>query len=156
MSAPEVGKPAPDCTLKATGDQEITLSDFKGNKNIVLYFYPKDSTPGCTTEGQNFRDAHDEFVSMDTVILGVSREGIKSHENFKAKQSFPFELLSDPDEELCNLYDVIKEKNMYGRKYMGIERSTFLIDKEGVLVKEWRKVKVKVHVEEVLEAVKAL
>lgn len=156
MSAPEVGKPAPDCTLKATGDQEITLSDFKGDKNIVLYFYPKDSTPGCTTEGQNFRDAHDDFAGLDTVILGVSREGIKSHENFKAKQSFPFELLSDPDEELCNLYDVIKEKNMYGRKYMGIERSTFLIDKEGILVKEWRKVKVKAHVEEVLEAVKAL
>lgn len=156
MSIPEIGQAIPDCTLKATGDQEISLSDFKANKNVVLYFYPKDSTPGCTTEGQNFRDAHDEFTSRDTVILGVSREGIKSHENFKAKQSFPFELLSDPEEELCKLFDVIKEKNMYGRKYMGIERSTFLIDKEGILVNEWRKVKVKVHVAEVLETVKDL
>lgn len=156
MSAPEVGKTIPDCTLPATGDQEISLSDFKGEKNIVLYFYPKDSTPGCTTEGQNFRDAIEEFTARDTVILGVSRDGIKAHENFKAKQAFPFELLSDKEEALCTLFDVIKEKNMYGRKVMGIERSTFLIDKQGTLVKEWRKVKVKGHVDEVLEAVQAL
>lgn len=156
MSHPEIGQAAPDCTLKATGDQEITLSQFKGEKNIVLYFYPKDSTPGCTTEGQNFRDAHEQFRALDTVILGVSREGIKSHENFKAKQSFPFELLSDPEEALCKLYDVIKEKNMYGRKYMGIERSTFIIDKEGKLAHEWRKVKVKGHVDQVLETLKAM
>ena len=156
MTAPETGQPIPDCTLPATGDQDISLSDFKGNKNIVLYFYPKDSTPGCTTEGQNFRDAIDEFNAADTVILGVSRDGIKAHENFKVKQSFPFELLSDKEEVLCGLFDVIKEKNMYGRKVMGIERSTFLIDDKGVLRREWRKVKVAGHVEEVLEAIREL
>ncbi|MEC7865981.1 MAG: peroxiredoxin, partial [Pseudomonadota bacterium] len=117
-------------------------------------FYPKDNTTGCTTEGQNFRDLFKEFKKANTLIFGLSRESIKSHENFKLKQEFPFELISDPDEKICYLYDVIKEKSMYGRKYMGIERSTFLIDKEGKLIKEWRKVKVTGHAEEVLKLVK--
>nr|NIN36487.1 redoxin domain-containing protein [Gammaproteobacteria bacterium] len=125
-------------------------------KNVVLYFYPKDSTPGCTTEGQNFRDSIRKFSSRNTKIFGISRDSIKSHESFKEKQCFPFELLSDGDEKLCNMFDVIKEKNMYGKKVMGIERSTFLLDEKGVLRQEWRKVKVDGHVDEVLEAVKQL
>ncbi|WP_111495942.1 MULTISPECIES: peroxiredoxin [Marinobacter] len=156
MSSVELNQPVPDFKALATGDQEISLSDFRGKKNVVIYFYPKDSTPGCTTEGQDFRDRHDDFAAADTVILGVSRDGIKSHENFKAKQSFPFELLSDKDEAVCQLFDVIKLKKMYGRESLGVERSTFLIDKEGVLRQEWRKVKVKDHVDEVLDAAKAL
>jgi len=155
MSKVTVGKPVPDFTLPATGGKDISLSDFRG-KNVVIYFYPKDSTPGCTTEGQDFRDSIKTFQRRKTVVLGVSRDSIKSHENFKAKQDFPFDLLSDADEQACRLFDVIKEKNMYGRKVMGIERSTFLIDAEGILRREWRKVSVKGHVEEVLEAVKAL
>jgi peroxiredoxin Q/BCP len=141
--------------LPATGEQEIALSDFRG-KNVVLYFYPKDSTPGCTTEGQDFRDKINTFKRRNTVILGVSRDSIKSHEKFREKQGFPFDLLSDAEEKVCRLFGVIKEKNMYGRTVMGIERSTFLIDDQGVLRQEWRKVKVAGHVEEVLEAVKAL
>jgi len=132
------------------------LARFKGEKNVVLYFYPKDSTPGCTKEGEAFRDHYAEFEALDTVILGVSRDSLKRHENFKAKYDFPFELLSDEDETLCQMFDVMKLKKNYGREYMGIERSTFLIDKAGVLRQEWRKVKVKDHVEEVLAAVKAL
>jgi peroxiredoxin Q/BCP len=155
MSKVKVGKKVPDFTLPATGDQDISLSAFKG-KNVVVYFYPKDSTSGCTTEGQNFRDKIATFRRRKTAILGVSRDSIRSHENFKEKQAFPFDLLSDADEKLCKLFDVIKEKNMYGRKVMGIERSTFLIDDKGVLRREWRKVKVPGHVEEVLEAVKEL
>ncbi len=155
MSAPTVGKAAPKFTAEATGEKTIRLEDLKG-QNIVLYFYPKDSTPGCTTEGQNFRDHIKKFEKLNTVIFGVSRDSIQSHEKFKSKQCFPFELLSDPEGKLCNKFDVIKEKNLYGKKYMGIERSTFLIDKKGVLRQEWRKVKVKGHVDEVLEAVKAL
>ncbi|MDH5469130.1 MAG: peroxiredoxin [Gammaproteobacteria bacterium] len=149
------GKKVPAFRLPATGGQEISLADCKG-KNLVLYFYPKDSTPGCTTEGQDFRDKIHTFRRRNTIILGVSRDSLKSHENFKAKHAFPFELLSDGDEKLCRLFDVIKEKNMYGRKVMGIERSTFLIDDKGVLRQEWRKVKVPGHVEDVLEAIKAL
>lgn len=155
MSAPPLGKKAPAFSLPATGEQTIALKDLKG-KNIVLYFYPKDSTPGCTTEGQNFRDLYAEFQQLNTEILGVSRDSIKRHENFKAKQAFPFELLSDEAQELCNLFDVIKEKKLYGKTYMGIERSTFLIDEKGVLRREWRKVKVKGHADEVLEAVRQL
>jgi len=150
-----IGKKVPTFKLDATGEQIIKLSDLKG-KNIVVYFYPKDSTPGCTTEGQNFRDNNTKFKRRNTVVLGVSRDSIKSHENFKSKQKFNFDLLSDPDEELCNIFDVIKMKNMYGKKVRGIERSTFLIDDKGVLRKEWRKVKVDGHVEEVLEAIKEL
>ena len=122
----------------------------------MLYFYPKDNTPGCTQEGQDFRDLHAEFQAAGAQILGVSRESIRSHENFKAKFEFPFELLSDPDETLCKAYDVMKEKNMYGRKYMGVERSTFVIDPQGMLRHEWRKVKVKGHAQAVLDAVKSI
>jgi peroxiredoxin Q/BCP len=152
MAKVVVGKKVPDFTLPATGDQDLSLSDFKG-KNVVVYFYPKDSTSGCTLEGQDFRDRINKFRRRKTVILGISRDSIKSHENFKAKQEFPFELLSDADEKVCKLFDVIREKNMYGRKVMGIERSTFLLDAKGVLRREWRKVKVKGHVDEVLEAI---
>jgi len=150
-----IGKKVKNFKLPATGDKELSLKSFSGT-HLVLYFYPKDNTPGCTLEGQDFRDSYDEFIQADAEILGVSRDSVKVHENFKAKQSFPFDLLSDKDETLCNQFDVIKEKNMYGRKVMGIERSTFLIDKEGVLRKEWRKVRVKGHVQEVLEAVRNL
>jgi peroxiredoxin Q/BCP len=151
----DIGKKAPNFTLAATSEQEISLRDLKG-KNVVLYFYPKDSTPGCTSEGQDFRDSYNKFKRQNTVILGVSRDSIKSHENFKAKQDFQFELLSDKDEALCKLFDVIKMKNMYGKQVRGIERSTFLIDPNGKLKKEWRKVKVDGHVDEVLAAVKEL
>ena len=155
MSDITVGKKVPPFKRPATGDQELGPADFKG-RNLVVYFYPKDSTPGCTTEGQDFRDNIAAFEAANTVILGVSRDSIKRHENFKAKQGFPFDLLADEDESLCQLFDVIKEKNMYGRKVLGIERSTFLIDKTGVLRQEWRKVKVKGHVDEVLVAAQAL
>jgi peroxiredoxin Q/BCP len=150
-----VGKKVPAFAADATGDQKIRSKDLRGS-HVVLYFYPRDSTPGCTLEGQDFRDNQTRFRRAKTVILGVSRDSIASHEKFKTKQEFPFELLSDADETLCKLFDVIKQKNMYGKKVMGIERSTFLIDKEGVLRKEWRKVKVAGHVEDVLAAVKAL
>jgi peroxiredoxin Q/BCP len=155
MSKVSIGKKVPDFSLPATGAQTVTLSEYQG-KNVVLYFYPKDSTPGCTTEGQNFRDRMTTFRRRNTVVLGISRDSLKSHENFKAKQQFPFELLSDTDETVCQLFDVIREKNMYGRKVMGIERSTFLIDDRGILRREWRKVRVKGHVDEVLEAIKEL
>lgn len=153
MSKVKLGKEVTDIKLAATGDQTLKLSGFRGKK-IVLYFYPKDSTPGCTLEGQDFRDNKRKFSARNTVILGVSRDSVKSHENFKDKQAFTFELLSDPDEKLCTQFDVIKEKNMYGKKVVGIERSTFLIDEDGILIQEWRKVKVKGHVEEVLEEIK--
>ena len=155
MSTVAIGKKVPNFSLPATGEQEIKLKDLKGKK-VVIYFYPKDSTPGCTTEGQNFRDNHNKFKRANAIILGVSRDSIKSHENFKAKQEFPFDLLSDKEETLCQLFDVIKEKKLYGKVHMGIERSTFLIDENGVLQKEWRKVKVPGHVEEVLAAVKEI
>lgn len=155
MAQATVGKKVPAFTVAATGDQKIRLSDLRGGP-VVLYFYPKDDTPGCTLEGQDFRANHARFRKLGATILGVSRDTVTSHEKFKAKFKFPFELLSDSDEKLCALFDVIKEKNMYGKKVFGIERSTFLIDKDGVLAKEWRKVKVEGHVDEVLEAVKAL
>ena len=151
----DVGKRVANFTLPATGDKMLSLDDFKGT-HIVLYFYPKDHTPGCTLEGQDFRDAYQKFTKAGTDILGVSRDSVRTHENFCTKQSFPFNLLSDADEKLCRQFDVIKEKNLYGRKYMGIERSTFLIDSAGVLQKEWRKVKVKGHVDAVLEAAQGL
>lgn len=155
MATVTLGKKVPDFRLPATGDQAIRLADLKG-ANVVLYFYPKDSTPGCTLEGQDFRDQHAKFKRLNTVILGLSRDSLASHAKFKDKQNFPFELLSDADEKVCRMFDVIKEKNMYGKKVMGIERSTFLIDAAGVLRAEWRKVKVPGHVDEVLAAVKAL
>jgi peroxiredoxin Q/BCP len=141
--------------LPATGDQELGVGDFRGQQ-LVIYFYPKDNTPGCTTESQGFRDHHKDFKACDTAILGVSRDSLKSHANFRDKQALPFDLLSDADEVLCRYFDVIKEKNMYGRKVMGIERSTFLIDRDGRLQREWRKVRVPGHVEEVLEAAREL
>ena len=139
----------------ATSGQTVELKALRG-KNVVLYFYPKDSTPGCTTEGQDFRDLHMNFKRQKTLIFGVSRDSLKSHEKFREKQSFPFELISDPDETLCRQFDVIHEKMLYGRKFMGIERSTFVIDTAGKLCKEWRKLKVKNHAAEVLEVVKSL
>ena len=151
----ELGKKVKNFKIPATGNKDISLNDFKG-KNLVLYFYPRDSTPGCTTEGQDFRDAKGRFTRQNTIILGVSRDSIKSHENFISKQKFNFDLLSDTDEALCKQFDVIKMKNMYGKKSLGVERSTFLIDEKGVLRQEWRKVKVKGHVEEVLAAAKTL
>lgn len=150
-----IGKKVARFSLPSTGDKSLSLDDFKG-KNLVIYFYPKDSTPGCTLEGKDFRDHYGEFNKANTEILGVSRDSIRRHENFKAKQEFPFDLLSDEDEKLCKQFDVIHEKNMYGRKVMGIVRSTFLIDGKGILRQEWRKVRVKGHVEEVLEAAKSL
>ncbi|MFT5426383.1 MAG: peroxiredoxin Q/BCP [Gammaproteobacteria bacterium] len=155
MAKIKLGKEVTDIKLAATGDQSLQLSDFRGKK-IVLYFYPKDSTPGCTLEGQDFRDNKRKFSARNTVILGVSRDSVKSHENFKDKQAFTFELLSDPDEKLCTQFDVIKEKNMYGKKVIGIERSTFLINEDGILIQEWRKVKVDGHVEDVLNEIKKL
>ena len=155
MTKKILGKKCPKFTAEATSGKNISSEDFLG-KNLVIYFYPKDSTPGCTTEGQDFRDNYKNFKKLNTEILGVSRDSVKSHENFKLKQSFPFELLSDPDEKMCKSFDVLKMKSMYGREYMGVDRSTFLINKEGKVVKEWRSVKVKGHVDEVLEETKNL
>jgi peroxiredoxin Q/BCP len=148
-------QPIPDFTIAATGGESISSTALKGKK-VVLYFYPKDSTPGCTTEAQQFRDLHDKFVKAGAVILGVSRDSLKSHENFKSKLGLPFELLSDPDETLCELFGVIKMKNMYGKQVRGIERSTFLIDAKGVLRREWRGVKADGHATALLEAVKSI
>ena len=155
MSGPTLNRVVADFSAEATGDKKIRLKDLRGS-NVVLYFYPKDNTPGCTLEGQDFRDLHGKFKRQKTVILGVSKDSIASHERFRDKQSFPFDLLSDPDEKLCKKFDVIKEKSMYGKKYMGVERSTFLIDPAGKLRREWRKVKVKGHAQEVLDAVKEI
>ena len=136
-------------------DGTFRLSDHAGHP-VVLYFYPKDSTPGCTTEGQQFRDLHSQFEKAGAVVAGVSRDSLKSHANFKGKMGFPFPLLSDPDEALCRQFDVIRMKNMYGKQVRGIERSTFLIGPDRTLIREWRKVKVPGHAQEVLDAVKAL
>lgn len=145
----------PDFELPSTGGKTFRLSDYLG-KTLVIYFYPKDSTPGCTTQGQQFRDAYADFQAAGADIVGISRDSLKSHENFKAKFSFPFELLSDTEEQACSLFDVIRMKNMYGKQVRGIQRSTFVIDKRGVLVREWRGVKVDGHVREVLDFVKTL
>ena len=149
----KIGKKVKNFTRPATGNKDISLKDLAGKK-VVLYFYPKDSTPGCTTEGQDFRDAKAKFSRQNAVILGVSRDSMKRHENFKTKQNFNFGLLSDEDESLCKQFDVIKLKKLYGKEYMGIDRSTFLIGEDGTLLEEWRGVKVKGHVDEVLEACK--
>ena len=149
-----LGQAVPNFTAEATSDQQVSLSDLKGKK-VVLYFYPKDSTPGCTNQGGDFRDLYSDFQAANTLVFGISRDGLRSHENFKAKQSFPFELISDKDETLCKLFDVLKLKKMFGKEHLGIERSTFLIDEEGKLAQEWRKVKVPGHVQEVLEAAQA-
>ena len=155
MPKAQVGKIAPNFKLAATGNKDIELKSLR-KKMVVLYFYPKDSTPGCTAEGQDFAAQYAKFKRKNAVVLGISRDTIASHEKFKKKFNFPFDLLADTDEKACKLYDVIKEKNMYGRKFVGIVRSTFLIDTEGKLQREWLKVKVKGHVDEVLEAIKAL
>lgn len=144
-----------DFTAEATRNKKVRLKELRG-QNVVLYFYPKDSTPGCTTEGRDFSALHARFRRQNTVIFGVSRDSLASHEKFRDKQGFKFDLISDPDEKLCKKFDVIHEKSLYGRTFMGVVRSTFLIDTDGKLRKEWRKVKVNGHAEEVLEAVKAL
>ncbi len=145
----------PEFQLPATGGQPFSLAAVRG-KTLVLYFYPKDSTPGCTTEAQQFRDLHDEFVQAGCVIAGVSRDSVKSHENFKAKQNLPFTLISDADETLCTQFAVIKEKKLYGKLVRGVERSTFVIDGQGVLRHEWRGVKAPGHAQEVLDFIKTL
>ena len=155
MAVPAVGKKVPDFELPATGGETVRLSTLRGAP-VVLYFYPKDDTPGCTLEGQDFRDQAPAFRRLKAVVLGVSRDSVASHEKFKAKYELPFSLLSDSGEELCQRFGVIKDKNMYGRKVRGIERSTFLIDADGVLRREWRGVKVKGHVAEVLESLREL
>jgi len=155
MNQPELNQPAPAFDLPATGEQQISLAGLSGRK-VVLYFYPRDATPGCTTESQNFRDSIDAFTAANAIILGISQDPVTSHEKFKAKQAMPFELLSDEEGGVCRAYDVIKLKKMYGKEFEGIERSTFLIDEKGVLRQAFRKVKVPGHVDEVLEAVQAL
>jgi peroxiredoxin Q/BCP len=155
MSHPQIGKVAPNFKLPATGDQQIELKALRGKK-VVLYFYPKDNTPGCTNESKDFAAAHARFKRAGAIVLGISRDSIASHDKFRSKYKLPFDLISDAEEKACRAYDVIKEKNMYGRKVLGIERSTFLIDAGGKLRQEWRKVKVTGHVDTVLEATKAL
>jgi len=155
MSQVQVGQAVPDIELAASNGETVKLSQFRGKK-VVLYFYPKDQTPGCTQEACDFRDAHQNFDAADTVIIGVSPDSVKSHQKFIEKQNLPFLLLSDPDKALAQAFGVWQEKVMYGRKTMGIVRSTFLIDREGKLAKEWRNVKVKGHIAEVLEAAEAL
>jgi len=150
-----VGKRVKNFTLPATGDQNLSLSDFSG-RNLVIYFYPKDNTSGCTREGQDFRDLSTQFTEAGADILGVSRDSVKTHENFRNKHQFPFHLLSDSEELLCKQFDVIREKKLYGRTYMGIERSTFLINPDGVLKQEWRNVRVPGHAQAVLEALRDL
>lgn len=147
--------PVNDFSLPATGGKHFTLSAHRGQK-LVLYFYPKDSTPGCTTEAQQFRDLHAAFVAAGCIVAGVSRDSVKSHENFKAKQNLPFDLLSDGEETLCTAFGVMKMKSMYGKQVRGIERSTFVIDGQGVLRREWRGVKVPGHAQAVLDFVKTL
>lgn len=155
MSTVELQQTLEDFELPATGDKTIRLSELRG-KNVLIYFYPKDNTPGCTLEGQNFRDHIETFNAHNTLIFGISRDSVRVHENFKEKQQFPFDLLSDADETVCNLFGVMQMKKNYGREYMGIVRSTFLIDTEGKLIREWRNVKVKQHIDEVLEVIRSL
>ena len=155
MSKVTIGKKVPDFKLPATGDKEISLSDFKDSK-VVLYFYPRDNTPGCTQESKDFKSKVRSFAQHNVKIIGISRDSLGSHEKFKEKYKFPFDLLSDSDEKVCTLFDVIKQKNMYGKKVRGIERSTFLIDEKGILRHEWRKVRVEDHISEVLEAAKRI
>jgi len=153
---PNIGDIAPDFTLPATDGKTVSLSDYKGKSAVVLYWYPKDMTPGCTTEACSFRDLEQEFKDAGAVILGVSMDSIKSHENFATKHSLPFTLLSDEDKTVSTAYDVFKEKSMYGKTFLGIVRTTFVIDKAGIIRKVWPKVKVDGHVDEVLEFIKQL
>ncbi|MDD9332056.1 MAG: thioredoxin-dependent thiol peroxidase [Wolbachia sp.] len=151
-----VGNSAPDFDLPADSGKNLSLSEFLNKKNIVLYFYPKDDTPGCTMEAKGFRDKIDEFASLDTVIIGVSKDSVKCHANFKAKYSLPFHLISDENAEMLEKYGVLVEKSMFGKKYMGIERTTFLIEKQGKVAKIWENVKVSGHADEVLKEVKKI
>jgi peroxiredoxin Q/BCP len=155
MTTLALNQVVPVFTLPATGNVTFSLSDYLG-KALVIYFYPKDSTPGCTTQGVQFRDAYAGFQAANAIVVGISRDSLKSHENFKSKFSFPFALLSDADETACNLFGVIKMKNMYGKQVRGIERSTFIIDKTGKLVREWRGVKADGHAQEVLSYIQTL
>lgn len=155
MTTVKLKAKVPDFSFEATGEISGKLSDYRG-QNVILYFYPKDNTPGCTLEGNDFRQAYKKFTALNTVIFGVSRDSMKSHEKFKDQECFPFELIQDSEENLCTLFDVIKMKNMYGKKVRGIERSTFLIDSTGKLAAEWRGVKVPGHVDEVLETIKEM
>jgi len=155
MKKAVVGKVVPDTKLQATADKTFRLHDLKG-KFAVLYFYPKDDTPGCTLEGQDFRDRADEFKKLKAAVYGISRDSLASHEKFKAKFKFPFELISDEDETLCKIFDVIREKSLYGKKYLGVDRSTFILDQDGVVRREFRGVKVKGHVDEVIEEIRKL
>ena len=155
MSKVQVGKKVPDFRAVLDNEETFKLSENKG-KNLVFYFYPKDNTPGCTKEGEDFRDNYSVIKKLNTEVIGVSKDSVASHQKFIKKFNFPFNLISDENEKVCNLFNVIKEKNMYGRKYMGIERSTFLIDTNGKLVKEWRKVRVKGHVDDVIESIKEI
>lgn len=155
MTQTNIGSTVPDFEVPSTSNKTVKLADYRG-KYVILYFYPKDNTPGCTQEGRDFRDNIEKFEALNAVILGVSRDTVRSHEGFKCKQEFPFDLLSDQDEKLCQSFDVIKTKNMYGKQVQGIERSTFLVNPEGLLVREWRKVKIKTHCEEVLQALNEL
>ena len=149
-----IGGPAPDFTLPRNGEGTVTLSKLQG-KAVVIYFYPKDSTPGCTTEAQQFRDLYPDFLAAGCEVIGVSRDSLRSHENFKTKQNLPFELVSDADEALCSLFSVIKDKKLYGKTVRGIERSTFAVDKSGTILREWRGVKVPGHAQEVLDFVRS-
>ena len=149
------GKKCPNFLADSTRDKKLSNDDFKGKK-LIIFFYPKDKTPGCTLEGQDFRDNYQEFKKLNAEIIGVSRDSIKSHQNFREKQSFPYDLLSDPEEKMCKSFDVMREKSMYGKKYIGVDRSTFMISSDGLVLKEWRSVKVKGHVQEVLEALKEI
>jgi thioredoxin-dependent peroxiredoxin len=155
MTSTMLNHPVSDFELAATNNLNFKLSQYLG-KTLVIYFYPKDATPGCTTQGMQFRDYYAEFMANNCEIVGVSRDSLKSHENFKAKFSFPFELLADTEELACGIFNVMKMKNMYGKQVRGVERSTFVIDKNGVMVREWRGVKVEGHVAEVLEFIKTL
>lgn len=155
MAVPAVGEQAPAFETEATSGKTVSSEQLRG-RPFVLYFYPRDNTPGCTAESKAFRDRHAEFARRGVTVLGVSRDSLSSHEKFRSKYGFPFDLLADSDETLCGLFDVIRPKNMYGRLIRGIERSTFLIGPDGVLLREWRKVRIRGHVDEVLEAVEAL
>lgn len=153
MKKINLGQVVPDFEANSTANIPFKLSDYQGKK-VIIYFYPRDNTPGCTQEGKDFRDNIEQFNDLNTVIFGVSRDSVKVHEGFKTKQAFPFDLIADQEEKLCQLFDVIKMKNMYGKQVRGIERSTFLINEKGILIQQWRKVKVKVHIAEILQTLK--
>ena len=155
MATVELGKPVPNFIAQATSNKDVLLEALKGWR-VLLYFYPKDNTPGCTTESQDFRDYYEDLLKLNTVVFGVSKDSLKSHEEFKEQQNLPFELISDTEGKLCDLFDVIRPQNMYGKQIMSLERSTFLIDENGILRKEWRKVRVNGHADEVVEAIEEL